>query len=749
MMLRVLLPVLASLVFVQAGLSQVQFPWPVTPFDQNHEITGNFAEFRDTGTSDHFHNGTDIPKPDGSPVYPVKDGVITSMSSAGSNAFVRVEDVAYVHIFPNPALAVGDSVFASETVLGTILSGLGHVHFTNGFLGSEKNSMLVNSGLTPLEDPWPPIIRFVQFYQNNSNVQFTDNRLSGLVDIHVKVDEQNGPPSSSISRRNNGTYKIGYKILSADTSSVVFEPPNNGIRFQFDTKPSNTFVHRVYSNRSTLTSHIYIVTNNITSDNFWNTAAFPNGHYVVMVFTEDTRMNTDTVYVQVETTEADFTPPAQPVLRFTKETDTGGFTIGWFPNTDADLLGYRIYFSRDNEIWNLWRGEEVLKAGVQDTTLESTLNTDIYFRLTAVDDAPLPNESIPSDTYGLSNGDFSGKVLIVDGFDRTDGAWTQPNHAFAFEYGKALIANDYSIDTVPNESVIDSTVNLSDYQAVVWFLGDEAHADETFSHQEQQLVEDYLQRGGSLFVSGAKIAWDLDVDSPSAATPDDDAFFHTYLHADYQGQMPQPENMVGKNGSIFDGLVLDFDPAAYLPDSFDVITPFGQGSQAVLEGGGQVMGIQYAGTVAGGSAAARLVYLTVPFEILGNREMRAELMGRILTYFFPTTAVAQRDDKALANEEFQLLPNYPNPFNPETTVLYNLPTTSRVRIDIFNINGRLVKELFAGKMGAGRHKLSWSGADRFNRLVASGIYVIQLHATPVNPGSGQTFTQSRKVLLLR
>ena len=66
------------------GRSQAQFPWPVTPFHESQQITGNFAEFRDTGSADHFHNGTDIPKPDGSPVYPVKDGVVTSIGAVSS-----------------------------------------------------------------------------------------------------------------------------------------------------------------------------------------------------------------------------------------------------------------------------------------------------------------------------------------------------------------------------------------------------------------------------------------------------------------------------------------------------------------------------------------------------------------------------------------------------------------------------------------------------------------------------------------
>ncbi|HFB67430.1 MAG TPA: hypothetical protein ENJ66_00585, partial [Calditrichae bacterium] len=296
-----------------ASPGQDSFPWPVAPVNQSHEITGNFCEFRDTGSSDHFHNGTDIPKPDGSPVYPVKDGKVTAMGSD----WVRVEDKAYVHIVPAAGLSIGDQVYASQTVIGTIESGLGHVHFTNGYVGAERNSMLEGSGLTPLVDEWKPIIRFVKFFENNSSTEFPASGIAGKVDIIVKVDEQNGPPSSPISRRNNGTYKIGYRILSADTGTVVYEPPNNGLRFQFDTKPSNSYVHNVFRKEfSSTTSHTYQVTNDISRDNYWDTSQLEPGNYVVMIFTEDTRHNADTAYVPVTIKELDRVPPQQPKWRF-------------------------------------------------------------------------------------------------------------------------------------------------------------------------------------------------------------------------------------------------------------------------------------------------------------------------------------------------------------------------------------------------------------------------------------------------
>lgn len=757
MMKKSSLKFILSTLFILLGghflFAQNQFPWPVTPFNESHEITGNFCEYRSTSNPAHFHNGTDIPKVDGSPVYPVNDGTIVSIGTVGeygNNAWVRVGDKAYVHINPNPALSVGDPVVASQTVLGTILPGLGHVHFTNGYVGSEVNSMLMNSGLTPLEDPWPPIIRFVQFYQNNTTNQLPANALSGLVDIIVKVDEQNGPPGAPTSRLNNGTYKIGYKILSADSDSIVFEPPNGGLRFQFDTKPSNSYVDIVYFRTlSSTTSHVYQVTNDIPQDNYWDTTSLPQGDYVVMAFTEDTRQNTDTVYVPVTIVEQDVTPPDPPVFKYIVETPEG-LRLGWFPNTEADLAGYRLYFSFDNQSWNLFNDETVYTPDITDTTINQILYRDVYFRLTAVDDAPLPNESTPSDVYGMSNGpNFLEKVLIVDGFDRTDGAWSQPNHFFAFTHGTAIISNQFSFDTVPNESVEDSLVNLSDYSAVFWILGDEASVDETFSPQEQTLVKSYLEAGGFLFVSGSQVAWDLDPDGNGGATPADEQFLHDYLKADYVSNSPGTHTAIGVANSIFEGLTFGYGQFPYFLDSANVITPFGANATPCLKyDDTKIAGIQYQGIFGTGAVPGKVVYCATPFESIPDAQTRNEVMLRVLDFFFDITSIeAGADDSGVIPSHYSLLPAYPNPFNPQTTIEYHLPEASRVTMEIYNTLGQKVRTLIDGYKTAGRHHVKWNGRDENSTPAASGVYLLRFIVRAKN--SAKSFRKIRKIVLIK
>ena len=72
---------------------------------------------------------------------------------------------------------------------------------------------------------------------------------------------------------------------------------------------------------------------------------------------------------------------------------------------------------------------------------------------------------------------------------------------------------------------------------------------------------------------------------------------------------------------------------------------------------------------------------------------------------------------------FRLLRSYPNPFNPSTTIEYEIPAGADVRIRVFDLHGALVKELLHEAQEAGRHKVTWDGTDRRCARVASGVYV--------------------------
>ena len=100
------------------------------------------------------------------------------------------------------------------------------------------------------------------------------------------------------------------------------------------------------------------------------------------------------------------------------------------------------------------------------------------------------------------------------------------------------------------------------------------------------------------------------------------------------------------------------------------------------------------------------------------------------------------DDNKELPPGFYLKTNYPNPFNPSTTIEYSLPTRSRIELDIYDVRGRLVRRLASGIERAGKHRITWNGKDETGRDAVSGVYFYMLRTD-----SGKKIT--KKMVLLR
>ena len=74
------------------------------------------------------------------------------------------------------------------------------------------------------------------------------------------------------------------------------------------------------------------------------------------------------------------------------------------------------------------------------------------------------------------------------------------------------------------------------------------------------------------------------------------------------------------------------------------------------------------------------------------------------------------------------LGNHPNPFNPLTKVAFALETAGFASLDVYDMQGRLVRRLVAGELAAGPHAVVWDGLDGDGRTVGSGVYLARLTA---------------------
>ncbi len=79
----------------------------------------------------------------------------------------------------------------------------------------------------------------------------------------------------------------------------------------------------------------------------------------------------------------------------------------------------------------------------------------------------------------------------------------------------------------------------------------------------------------------------------------------------------------------------------------------------------------------------------------------------------------------------RLLGNYPNPFNPQTTITFDLNHPEQVSLEVYDLAGRLVRRLHSGGLEAGRHQVLWDGRGSQGRLAAAGVYFYRLSTESV------------------
>lgn len=111
-------------------------------------------------------------------------------------------------------------------------------------------------------------------------------------------------------------------------------------------------------------------------------------------------------------------------------------------------------------------------------------------------------------------------------------------------------------------------------------------------------------------------------------------------------------------------------------------------------------------------------------KIQVNRFCGSSLIETITVDIPVSTTRTQRNDNIDLKE--LSCTNYPNPFNPTTTITFNLPNTQKVCLDIYNIKGQKVKKIFNNILLAGNNSIVWDGKNDSGNQVSSGVYLYRL-----------------------
>ncbi len=185
--------------------------------------------------------------------------------------------------------------------------------------------------------------------------------------------------------------------------------------------------------------------------------------------------------------------------------------------------------------------------------------------------------------------------------------------------GRAYVFQDASVDGPPTLGKMQGA------RAVVWYTGVEY--DNTFTAGEQAVVEAYLDGGGSLFVTGQDIGYDL-VDQGSAA---DQAFYAGYLHANFVSDSSNDNTLTGTSGDpIGNGISLNLAAGDGADNSTypSVVTPASGASTVFLYSVAKRGAVRY-------STGHKLVYFAFNFEAINAAATRTLTMQRVLDWLYP------------------------------------------------------------------------------------------------------------------
>ena len=147
---------------------------------------------------------------------------------------------------------------------------------------------------------------------------------------------------------------------------------------------------------------------------------------------------------------------------------------------------------------------------------------------------------------------------------------------------------------------------------------------------------------------------------------------------------------------------------------------------------------------------------TTPLGILGTQEITYDIIendgSRIYLEFISEDGLTTHSlniSLSLLNtstvqnpERFRLEPNFPNPFNPSTSIPLSLAADSDIRVSIYDARGSMVKNIHRGYLHSGHYVFSWDGTNVNNSDVSAGIYFCKLFI-------GENTKSVRKMILLK
>ncbi len=337
-------------------------------------------------------------------------------------------------------------------------------------------------------------------------------------------------------------------------------------------------------------------------------------------------------------------PPDTP--RYVLAAENGSqAVISWQPPLSDTArgdpaTGYVVYQSSNGYGF----GDPIVLGNVLTTTVDGLAPGEIrYFRVAATNAG---GESMPSEVLAVrrpvEQTEETKRVLLVNGFDALR-RWQNPtqwvggtiervkwrhtnSYDYAIQHINALAAmdRDVSVSFCCNEAVAGAVVQLGNYDAAIWILGNESTLDATLTSLEQTKLTDYLLDGGGLFISGADLGYDLIGQGNGAA------FMQNELRTGYVADDAGTYDVSPATGGILEGIAaFDFDPAngaPYFVYTPDVLSAVATARSCLNYSVGGMAGVQFA------ADTYNAVTFGFPFEAITSPAARDAVMEAVVEF---------------------------------------------------------------------------------------------------------------------
>lgn len=442
------------------------------------------------------------------------------------------------------------------------------------------------------------------------------------------------------------------------------------------------------------------------------------------------------------------TPQSTPrvVESFSYQPLNHEISFSWQANSELDLAGYKIYRKEENQT------EFAQIASVtSDLTsyIDSSTEDLIWYDyvITAFDEED--NESEYSEVLRARHLSFNSGIGIFDFTSFSEANLLFPQQSLVEEFYAQVFSNyDYDlIITSPEDEFKLESFGI--YSSVIIFK----NSFSTNSNSDLAIILDrYAELGGNVLISASDPLRFLGLNAetyPAEFTGGDIAYNLMGINEVDNNSTARFARGQSMTWDISD---LEVEPEKIYPafnnrifnlEAFSTINDASVQNilsyQSDLETSPQNSFDDYIVAVSKTHDTSKVIVTSLPLYFIKTHQAQAFIEAAMGSF---AETVDNEDNEAHVLTSSLNLSNYPNPFNPTTTIKFTLPTKGDISLKIYNVKGQLVKSFYKNNLNPGLHDLTWHGDDNQGNTLSSGLYLYRL-----NTESG--ISETKRMVLLK